>query len=116
VVRQDFPSFPVLLDDADELFPTFDSISMISESVITGKPTGIVPAEMSFIGRIALGRQVAEGNPRRDLRRFSDHLLVNRLAGTIEKPLASKADNPAVAAAIEVRTILERLIGELPAR
>lgn len=115
VVRQDFPSFPVLLDDADELFPTFDSISMISESVITGKPTGIVPAEMSFIGRIALGRQVAEGNPRRDLRRFSDHLLVNRLAGTIEKPLASKADNPAVAAAIEVRTILERLNGELPA-
>jgi mitochondrial fission protein ELM1 len=115
VLRHDFPSFPVLLDDADELFPTFDSISMISESVITGKPTGIGPAAMSFLGRIALGRHVAEGNPRRDLRRFSDHLLENRLAGTIEKPLASKTDNPAVAAAIEVRTILERLNGELPA-
>jgi hypothetical protein len=70
---------------------------------------------MCVIGRIALGRLVAEGKPCGDLRRFSDHLLVNRLAGTIEKPLASKTDNPAVAAAIEVRTILERLNGELPA-
>jgi mitochondrial fission protein ELM1 len=115
MVRNEFPRFPVLLADADELFPSADSISMISESVITGKPTGIVPAEMSLIGRIALGRRVTKGNRRRDLRRFSDHLLESRLAGTIEKPLASKTDNPAVAAAIEVRTILERLNGELPA-
>jgi mitochondrial fission protein ELM1 len=116
VVRHDFPSFRVLLDDANELFPTFDSISMISESVITGKPTGIVPAQMSLIGWIALGRQVVENNRRRDLRRFSNHLVENRLAGTMDNPLASKTANPAVAAAVEVRAILDRMMGELPSR
>lgn len=116
VVRHDFPCFRVLLDDADELFPTFDSISMISESVITGKPTGIVPIEMSLIGRIALGARVAKNNRRRDLRRFSDHLVENRIAGTMEKPVASNVENPAIAAALEVRAILGRLLGELPGR
>lgn len=116
VVRQDFPRFQVLLDDADELFPTFDSISMISESVIAGKPTGIVPIEMNLIGRIALGGRVRPNNRRRDLRRFSDHLLENGLAGTMDKPLPGRVDNPAVAAAVEVRAILQRLFGELPGR
>jgi mitochondrial fission protein ELM1 len=115
VVRGDFPRFPVLLDDCDELFPTFDSVSMISESIIAGKPTGIVPLEMNLIGRIALGREIIEDSPRRDLRRFSRYLLDNRLAGTIDEPLASETPNPAIAAAGEVRSLLERDLGKLPA-
>jgi mitochondrial fission protein ELM1 len=114
VLRHDFPSFRVLLDDADELFPTFDSISMISESVITGKPTGIVPIEMNLIGRIALGPRVNERSRKRDLRRFSNHLIEDGLAGTIERPVASKTVNPAIAAAEEVRGILRQMLGELP--
>lgn len=116
VLRNDFPRFRVLLDDADELFPTFDSISMVSESVITGKPTGIVPAQMSLVGRIALGARVKAANRRRDLRRFSNYLVENSLAGTMERPVASKTDNPAVAAAVEVRALLQRLMAELPVR
>jgi mitochondrial fission protein ELM1 len=115
MVRNEFPRFPVLLADADELFPTADSISMISESVITGKPTGIVPIEMNWIGRIALGPRVVETSPKRDLRRFSEFILAERLAGTAEQPLASDTPNPVVAAAKEVRSLLERSFGELPA-
>ena len=115
MVRNEFPRFPVLLADADELFPTADSISMISESVITGKPTGIVPTEMNWIGRIALGAKVDETSPKRDLRRFSEYILGERLAGTVEQPIASETPNPVVAAAKEVRALLERSFGELPA-
>jgi mitochondrial fission protein ELM1 len=115
VVRGDFPRFPVLLDQSDELFPTFDSVSMISESIITGKPTGIVPIEMNWIGKLVLGPEVIEGNEKRDLRRFSDHLVHNRFAGTIDEPLASKTPNPAIAAAAEVRATLEQSFGPLPA-
>jgi mitochondrial fission protein ELM1 len=115
VVRGDFPRFPVLLDDADELFPTFDSVSMISESIITGKPTGIVPIEMNWIGKLVLGSEVIEGNVKRDLRRFSNHLIASRMAGTIDQPRASNTPNPAVAAAQEVRAVLEKSFGTLPA-
>jgi len=115
VVRNELPRFPVLLADADELFPTADSISMISESVITGKPTGIVPIEMNWIGRIALGPKVNETSPKRDLRRFSEYIVTERLAGSVDYPLASETPNPVVAAAKEVRALLERSFGELPA-
>jgi len=116
VVRHDFPCFPVLLNDADTLFPTADSISMISESVITGKPVGIVPVEMNWRGRLQLGSdRTMQHNPRRDLRRFWNHLIENKLAGTMDEPLSSKTRNPVVAAAAEVRELLERKFGKLPA-
>lgn len=115
LVRRDFPRFPVLLGDADELFPTADSISMISESVVTGKPTGIVPIQLNWIGRIALGSEVDEASPKRDLRRFWNHVLGQGLAGTVDEPLASNTPNPVIAAAKEVRALLQRSFGELPA-
>jgi mitochondrial fission protein ELM1 len=107
VVRGPLPRFSVLLDDADELFPTFDSVSMISESVISGKPTGIVPAEMNWFGRLILGGQVDPHNRKRDLRRFSNHLLERGLAGMMDHPVASKVANPAIEAAREVRRLLD---------
>lgn len=116
MVRGDFPRFPVLLANADELFPTADSVSMISESVITGKPTGIVPIEMNWIGRVALGTSVDENSPKRDLRRFWDHILDERLAGTADQPLASDTPNPVIAAAKEVRALLGRGFEELAAQ
>ena len=116
VVRHDFPRFPVLLDDADELFPTADSISMISESVITGKPVGIVPAEMKLMGWIVLGgERKMRTNPARDLRRFWNFVIGDKLAGTMDEPIASATPNPVVDAAREVRALLERSFGKLPA-
>lgn len=115
VVRHDFPRFPVLLTDADELYPTADSISMISESAITGKPVGIVPIEMNWIGRIALGPTVVETSPKRDLRRFWNHVVEQKLAGWMDEPIASGASNPVIDAAREVRALLESGVGKLPA-
>jgi len=116
VVRHDFPRFPVLLNDADELFPTADSISMISESVITGKPVGIVPVEMKFMGRFVLGSErKMERNPARDLRRFWNFVRDEGLAGTMDEPVASATPNPVIEAALEVRRLLERNFGKLPA-
>jgi hypothetical protein len=69
---------------------------------------------MSLMGRIELGRQIAHKNRRRDLRRFSNHLIANRLAGTMDEPLAGKAENPAIAAAVETRAILDRLLAKSP--
>jgi len=111
LVRGDFPRFPVLLDDADELFPTADSISMISESIVTGKPVGIVPVEMSWLGRIALGSRVNERSAGRDLRRFWNYVLEQKLAGPFESPLASNTPNPVIEAAREVRDLVERSFG-----
>ncbi|HEU5482954.1 MAG TPA: ELM1/GtrOC1 family putative glycosyltransferase [Sphingomicrobium sp.] len=116
VLRDDFPRFPVLLEGADLLFPTADSISMISESVISGKPVGIVRPEMSWRGHLQLGNESRmRTNPRRDLRRFWNFLLDNQLAGTMEEPRASNTPNPVGAAAKEVRALLEGRFGELPA-
>ena len=115
VVRQDYPRFPVLLDDADELFPTADSISMISESIVTRKPVGIVPVEMNWVGRIALGPRVVEASAQRDLRRFWNYVLGEKLAGPLEHPLASDTANPVIHAAREVRELIERNFGQLAA-
>jgi mitochondrial fission protein ELM1 len=49
------PRFQILIDDADELFPPGDSVSMISESVITRKPVGIIPVRKTLWGRLVLG-------------------------------------------------------------
>ncbi|MBA3576014.1 MAG: mitochondrial fission ELM1 family protein [Sphingomonas sp.] len=113
VVRHYFPRFPVLLHDADELFPTADSVSMISESVMTGKPVGIVPAEMNALGRLVLGSKMWR-NRARDLRRFWKYVIGHKLAGTVDEPVASSTPNPVVEAAREVRALLEKTVGTLP--
>lgn len=102
------PRFQVLMDDADELFPTGDSVSMISESIIAGKPVGIVPVYETIWGRMVLGpeRRMA-WNPFRDLRRFWTYLWDRDLAGTIDQPLTGKLANPVVAAAEQVRELLD---------
>jgi len=116
VVRHDFPRFGVLLGDADELFPTADSVSMISESVMTGKPVGIVPVNRKLKGWLLLGSESAMAtNPTRDLRRFWKYVLDQKLAGTMEEPVASNTPNPVIEAAREVRDLLERHVGKVPA-
>jgi len=112
VVRNEFPRFPVLLADGDALFPTADSISMTSESIIAGKPVGIVPVEMNLLGRVALGAKVDERNPMRDLRRFWTYVLDRKLAGWMHETLARESANPVTAAAREVRALIESNAGK----
>ena len=102
------PRFRILIDDADELFPPGDSISMISESVVTGKPVGIIPVRQTLWGRVVLGPESRMAwNPFRDLRRFWNYLREERLAGTIDAPIAGQILNPVVVGADRVRELLQ---------
>ena len=97
------PRFPVLLADADEVHVTGDSVAMLSEAVLSGKPVGIVPIELSDLGKRVLGRDPV-GN--RDLRRFWWSLREHGLAGTIDHPVAGQLADPAATAADAVRALL----------
>lgn len=102
------PRFRVLVQDADELFPTGDSVSMMSESILTGKPVGIVPLTRTLAGRMLLGGPGRMARHRfRDLRRFWSYLREQKLAGTIERPLAATIENPVASAAAEVRRLFQ---------
>jgi mitochondrial fission protein ELM1 len=55
LVEGAFPRFAVLLNSADEIYVTGDSVSMLSEAILTGKPVGLVPIEQDEKGRKKLG-------------------------------------------------------------
>lgn len=104
-----FPRFPVLLNQADEIFVTGDSVSMLSEAILTGKPVGLVPIEQDDKGRRKLGetpRETGQDARRRDLRRFWDYLRDQKLIGTVEQPIASRVENPVQTAARAARQLL----------
>jgi mitochondrial fission protein ELM1 len=109
LVEGSFPRFPVLLDAADEIFVTGDSVSMLSEAILTGKPVGLVPIEQDEKGRRKLGKVPQEAGPdarRRDLRRFWNYLKDQKLVGTEEQPIAAKVENPVNTAARAVKALL----------
>ncbi len=109
LVEGSCPRFPVLLDAADEIFVTGDSISMLSEAILTGKPVGLVPIEQDDKGRRKLGDVPQDAGPdarRRDLRRFWNFLRDQQLIGTVERPIAAKVENPVETAAKAVRALL----------
>jgi len=109
LVEGAFPRFPVLLSQADEIYVTGDSVSMLSEAILTGKPVGLVPIEQDEKGRRKLGETPQDVGPdarRRDLRRFWDYLQQENLVGTVEQPRAAKIENPVETAARSVRVLL----------
>ena len=109
LVDGDFPRFPVLLNQADEIFVTGDSVSMLSEAILTGKPVGLVPIEQDDKGRRQLGDAPQAAGPdarRRDLRRFWDYLRGEKLIGTVDRPLAARVENPVETAARAARGLL----------
>lgn len=99
------PRFPLLLERATDVFVTGDSVSMISEAIIAGKPVAIIPIEQDEKGLRKLGARPQEVGPsahRRDLRRFWNYLIDEGLAGTLDTgPLTapSRPDPNALAAA-----------------
>jgi mitochondrial fission protein ELM1 len=101
--------FPVLLTDADENFVTGDSVSMLSEAVLTGKPVGLIPIELSEEGSRKLVNPV-DTKPRRDLRQFWQHLEAKGLVGTVERPKSGPVADPVKTAAAAVGALLGYLI------
>jgi uncharacterized protein len=109
IVPKDGPSFGALLADADELFITADSVSMLSEAIVTGRPVGMVPARLTEAGLRAVGERrgfLDFRAPMRDPRKIWSFLLESRMVGTVDDPKASPTQNPVAVAARAVRFLL----------
>jgi mitochondrial fission protein ELM1 len=106
------PSYPALIEAADELFVTADSVAMTADAVMTGKPVGIVPIAKSALGRAvtAVTDRVRPGKRLypRDLRFFWSALEREGFGGTIEAPKASNPPDYARLVADRVRQLLEQ--------
>lgn len=105
------PRFALLLDQAAEIFVTGDSISMLSEAVLAGKPVALIPIEQDDKGKQALGPEVQESGPdarRRDLRRFWNYLIEQGMVGTVDDgpKRAGAVPDPNAMAAAAVRGIM----------
>lgn len=100
--------YPVLLNDADEQFVTADSVSMISEAVMTGKPIGLIPVEPDSRGRRRLGPDPNKTRVR-DPRRFWANVQARRLVGTVDEPLTGEWEDPVETAVNAVRGRLSGL-------
>ena len=101
--------FASLMHDADEIFVTADSISMLSEAIQTGKPVGMVPIALTDKGEQRLGEQAGVRPHRnRDLRQIWNYLEEQGLVGTVSEPRAGNWDRAAVTKAAEaVRRLIE---------
>jgi hypothetical protein len=103
-----FPSFATLLAECDEVYVTADSVSMLSEAVLTGKPVGMIPVRRSVRGWLA--HRLWEGPQGRitlpNFQNFWDLLHDRRLAGTVELPVASQVCDTVDRAAGAVRQLL----------
>ena len=89
------PRFPVLLADADEIFVTADSVSMVSEAILTGKPVGMIPIELSALRAPAPRRDALRAEPASgDLRRFWDEPRGRGMIGTIDAPVSLDDGKP----------------------
>ena len=89
IAEGNMPRFALLMADADEIFVTADSVSMLSEAVQTGKPVGMLPITLSAKGRRLIGEDGSRPSGRRDLRRIWHALQDRGLVGTVEQPAAS---------------------------
>lgn len=108
LVHGQSPRYRTLLNDADELFVTADSVSMVSDAILTRKPVGMIPITPKLQGRVryALADAGLTGAPPHDLRNFWRILSENGLVGTVDQPCAAQIDDPVHVAAAAVRQIL----------
>jgi mitochondrial fission protein ELM1 len=106
------PAYPALIEAADEIFVTADSVAMTADAVMTGKPVGLVSIAKSSVGRFVMrvtdrlrpGRRLRP----RDLRFFWAALQQEGFGGTLEKPASSHPPDYAELIAERVRRLLEQ--------
>jgi len=105
-----FPRFPVMLAHCDEIHVTADSVSMLAEAALTGKPVGLIPVRRSIRGWAS---QILRscGVPlklKTDMEAFWRHLRVHGLAGSVTCPIASTVAETTATAVSAIRFLLER--------
>ena len=104
-----FPRYRVLLNDADEIYVTADSASMLSEAIATGQPVGVIPPSPTAVGKLLYSVASLTGTrvPVRDLKRFRDELERRKLVGPLASPVAAEdIPDPLEVAANAVRRLL----------
>jgi hypothetical protein len=105
------PAYPALIESADEIYVTADSVAMVADAVNTHKPVGIVPIAKSALGRavMAVTDRARPGKRLypRDLRFFWASLKDHGFAGTIDAPRASNPPDFTADIAARVRRLLE---------
>lgn len=108
-IAENFPRYAVLVQDADEIIVTADSVAMISDAVAAGKPVGLVEPQMTMAGRIFYGAaKTGMGVPVRDIRRFWRSVRSLGLAGSIREPLRGKLPlDPLETAIAAIRELLD---------
>ncbi len=104
------PAYPALIEAADEIFVTADSVAMVADGVTTGKPVGLIPIAKSGLGRIVMAamdrlRPDKRLYPR-DLRYFWVALRTEGFGGTLEDPRASNPPDYSAEVAKRVRRLL----------
>ena len=102
-----FPSFPTLLAQCDEIYVTADSVSMLSEAVLTGKPTGMIPIKRSLRGILshALWEMPRGKALFPDFNNFWAMLRRNRLIGNVCSPVGAEVGDTVDRAADAVRAL-----------
>jgi mitochondrial fission protein ELM1 len=104
-----FPRFGVLLANADEIFVTADSVSMLSEAILTGKPVGMIRVRKSGRGWVSywLADHGLKPQPYPNLPNFWRVLDDHALVGTVDAPRASAVNDTTAIAVGAVRRLLD---------
>ena len=109
--REGTPSYRAMVQAADELYVTADSVAMIADAVNSGKPVGIVPIAKSSLGKavMSIADRLRPGKRLRprDLRFFWASLQQHGFGGTIEAPRASLPSDFTADIAARVRQLLK---------
>ena len=108
-VTGNMPRYLCLLQDADEIHVTADSVSMLSEAIFTGKPVGMIPVRQLPRGaaHYALAERGVLRSPKPNLPPVWASLKDEGLVGTVDAPRAGEGSNPVKLAADAVRKLLE---------
>ena len=103
-----FPRFGTVLADCDEVYVTADSVSMISEAVLSGKPVGMIPIRRSVRGLLSLWfyETPLARTTHPNFANFWNLLKRDGLVGTVERPVASQAADTVERAANAVRQVM----------
>jgi mitochondrial fission protein ELM1 len=102
------PGYGSLLAAADSIFVTADSVAMVSDAVLTGKPVGMIPVRPTALGR-AYARILGPNRKMhpRDLRFFWAGLDRQGLAGTLQQPRAGRVPDVTATVAEQVLNLLK---------
>jgi mitochondrial fission protein ELM1 len=114
VVDGTFPRYNALLEAADEIHVTGDSVSMLSEAVVARKPAGLIPLDPNPIGKFLQILEQMRGRPFRirNLTKFWDDLRTRGLVGTVDEPRCGTLDADALETS--VAAVHAALEGRLP--